>query len=532
LNPIINTVSYQETGYFTKIIHDYLDRSPFLKSFYGNFPVIEQFQMQLEQKKASYAPETRRLLAAQVEKQNEAIITTAATGENIHLLTNENTFTVVTGHQLNLNTGPLYFLYKIISTINLCKQLKGAYPKNDFVPVFWMASEDHDFDEVNFFNYRDKKITWNTIASGPVGRLGTSTLEKVGFEYAQLLGKSKNAGYLKDLFSESYLKHSNLAGATRFLVNELFGSYGLVIIDGDDAVLKQEFSPYMKHDLLKQTCYHEVNRSTEVLSEKYKGQVNPREINLFYIMDGLRERIIFEDGLYKINNTAIQFTWSEIEAELNDHPDRFSPNVMMRPLYQEVVLPNLCYIGGGGELAYWFQLKGFFDSQGVPFPVLLLRNSALILSQKQARSVEKLSISRQDFFTKKEELIREMVTRRSEIVINLDKQRQQVQDMFAELEALSDQTDPSFSGAVRAERKRQLNGIDKLEKRLLKAQKRKMGDLVSRLELLKDALFPQGALQERTANFSDFYEAYGSSFIQGLVDQLNPLELKFSVLAY
>lgn len=532
MNPINNTVSYQETGYFTKIIHDYLDRSPFLKSFYGNFPAIEQFERQIEQKKENYAPETRRIMASQAAKQNSGIFTTAATHENIQLLSIENAFTVVTGHQLNLNTGPLYFLYKIISTINLCKQLKGTYPKNDFVPVFWMASEDHDFDEVNFFNYSDKKISWNTIATGPVGRLNTATLEKVGFEYAQLLGKSKNASYLKDLFTDSYLKHSKLAEATRFLVNELFGTYGLVILDGDDAVLKQVFSPYMKHDLLKQTCFHEVNRSTEALTEKYKGQVNPREINLFYIRDGLRERIIFEEGLYKINNTALQFTLAEIEAELNQHPDRFSPNVMMRPLYQEVVLPNLCYIGGGGELAYWFQLKGFFDSQGVPFPVLLLRNSALILSQKQSRSIEKLGMSRQAIFSEKEKLIREMVIIRSEIVINLDKQRKQLQDMFAELEALSDLTDPSFSGAVRAEKKRQLNGIDKLEKRLLKAQKRKMGDMVNRLKLLKDALFPKGALQERTANFSDFYEEYGGSLIQGLVDRLDPLELKFSILEY
>lgn len=532
MDPLINTVTYQETGFFTKIIHDYLNKSPLLKSFYGNFPAIDQFQVQIEQKKNNYPPETRKILTAQVEKQNSTLITTTATRDNIGLLSKENTFTVVTGHQLNLNTGPLYFLYKIISTINLCRQLKKTYPEYNFVPIFWMASEDHDFDEVNFFNYHDKKVDWNTVASGPVGRLNTATLEKVYLEYAGLLGKSNNAAHLKDLFAESYLKHKNLAAATRFFVNELFGNYGLVILDGDDVYLKQVFSPYMMNDLLQQTCFHEVNRSTFALQENYRSQVNPREINLFYIKDGLRERIIFKEGIYRINNTQIQFTLTEIEKEINEHPARFSPNVMMRPLYQEVILPNLCYIGGGGELAYWFQLKGFFDSLDVPFPILLLRNSALILSKKQSLKLEKLGISREAIFNEKERLIREMVIKKSEIVIDLGPQRKQVENMFAGLEALSDQTDPSFSGAVRAEKKRQLNGIDMLEKRLLKAQKRKMGDLVQRLELLKEELFPKGALQERTDNFSIFYEEYGSNFIQGLIETLDPLELKFSILEF
>ncbi|MDZ7613688.1 MAG: bacillithiol biosynthesis BshC [Flavobacteriaceae bacterium] len=156
----------------------------------------------------------------------------------------------------------------------------------------------------------------------------------------------------------------------------------------------------------------------------------------------------------------------------------------------------------------------------------------MILSKKQSLKLEKLGISREAFFTDKERLIREMITKKSEIVIDLGKQRKQVQDMFTALEVLSDQTDPSFSGAVRAEKKRQLNGIDKLEKRLLKAQKRKMGDLVQRLELLKEELFPKGALQERTDNFSVFYEEYGSNFIQGLIETLDPLELKFSILEF
>ena len=136
------------------------------------------------------------------------------------MLKNENTFTITTGHQLNLFTGPLYFLYKIISVINLSEQLKETYPKSNFVPVYWMATEDHDFEEIQYFNFKQKKVSWNRASSGGVGRLNTETLELVFEEFSKLVGPSSNAADLKKLFEEAYLKNSNLADATLYLANE------------------------------------------------------------------------------------------------------------------------------------------------------------------------------------------------------------------------------------------------------------------------------------------------------------------------
>ena len=324
------------------------------------------------------------------------------------------------------------------------------------------------------------------------------------------------------------MNHTNLTDATRYLVNELFGEYGLVIIDGDNSVLKKEFSPNIKEELLNNISFKEVSKTSKKLAENYNIQVNPREINLFYLKDNLRERIIFENSKYKINNTAIVFSKDEILNELNKFPERFSPNVIMRPLYQEIILPNLCYIGGGGELAYWFQLKNYFSQVKTPFPILLLRNSALLISKKQLIKLNKLN----EVFYKHQDLINKKVKEISKIEIDFSEQKSFLQQQFIALKELAKQTDSSFVGAVNAQEKKQLNGLDNLEKRLLKAQKRKLSDIVTRIESLQNQLFPNKSLEERTVNFSEIYLELGSDLIPMLFEALQPLKLEFTVIEY
>jgi len=181
------------------------------------------------------------------------------------------------------------------------------------------------------------------------------------------------------------LEHNNLAAATRYLANALFGDYGLVIVDANDKALKQLFVPHLEKELIEQVAFKNVNETNKTITALgLNSQVNPRAINLFYISKNLRARIIYEDSVFKVLNTDIAWTKNDLLKHLNESPECFSPNVILRPLYQEVILPNLCYIGGGGELAYWFQLKSNFETNAVPFPILLLRNSVLIKTQQQA----------------------------------------------------------------------------------------------------------------------------------------------------
>ncbi len=527
----ITTIPYPETGYFSKLVCDYLAEKPELQSFYHRFPNLENFEKQFEEKNLSVRAQSRTILVNSLNKQYQGIKVSKATQNNIDSLSQENTFTITTGHQLNLFTGPLYFLYKIFSVINLSEKLNKKHSNQRFVPIYWMATEDHDFEEINYFNLFGAKVAWDRDSGGAVGELSTEGLEELLAVLQTSIGESTNAQKLSSLFSEAYLKHCNLADATRYLANELFAEYGLVILDGNDVDLKKQFIPFVEKELLENRSFTKVEATTQNLEKLgFKRQVNPREINLFYLTKGLRERIVEENGIFKINNTAMVFTKAEILEELQIFPERFSPNALLRPLFQEVILPNLCYIGGGGELAYWFQLKDYFESMEVTFPILLLRNSVLLVPNKLSKKLEKLNESIDSLFLSTNDLEKKHTHQLSDVIIDFTPQREHLKQQFKELYKIASKTDASFVGAVAAQEKKQLNGLDHLEKRLLKAEKRKLADQLQRLTALQEYLFPKESLQERTVNFSEFYLEYGDSLLHQLKENLDPLGHEFSII--
>ncbi|RXR18421.1 bacillithiol biosynthesis cysteine-adding enzyme BshC [Flavobacterium amnicola] len=517
-------ITYQESGYFSKLIVDYLNEKEALQSLYNRFPSFENIKEQVAEKSKNYSVENRIILEAALFKQNQDFDLSLASLNNIKLLQQENTFTITTGHQLNLFTGPLYFIYKIADTINLCKALRQKYPENNFVPIYWMATEDHDFEEINHFKFKGKKIVWNTTSNGPVGRLSTQGLQEVYNAFSSELGLGDNASYLKELFKKAYLEHSNLADATRYLVNELFKNEGLVILDGDDTELKKLFIPTIKDELLQQTSHKKVTETIQ--NFKYDVQVNPREINLFYIENDLRERIILENGKYKINNTDSVFTPTEILELVENSPEKISPNVILRPLYQEIILPNLSYIGGGGEIAYWLELKSMFEAHNITFPMLLLRNSVVIASEKQMQKADKLELTWGNLFSKQIDLINSKAKELSKFNIDFSEQKIILQQQFEKLNQIALQTDKSFIGAVKAQEAKQTKGLDNLEKRLLKAEKRVHSEKLAHITTLQNELFPNQSLQERQLNFAEFY-LNNSNFISLVLSKLEPLKKHF-----
>lgn len=529
-------ISYSETNYFSKLILDYLAQKEDLKPFYNRFPKLEEFKFQIEEKQGSFSQEVRETLVEVLQRQYAGLDISNLTKSNIELLSQPNTFTVTTGHQLNLFTGPLYFLYKIVSTINLAEKLKSAYPDSNFVPVYWMATEDHDFEEINYFTLHGKKFQWNpernSKTGGAVGELPTKGLEEVFALFSAEIGSGKNAERLKALFEKAYLKHDKLTDATRYLANELFREEGLLIIDGNDKELKRHFVPYMEREFLEQLSHRSTLPKADALQQLgYNVQVNPREINLFYLAEGLRGRIIEQDDHYSVVDSSISWNKEELLEELHAEPQRFSPNVVMRPLYQEVILPNLCYIGGGGELAYWFELKDYFEAAGISFPILLLRNSALLQTEKLDNKRKKLNISCKELFMKQHELINKKVRQISNIDIDLTPQKQHLEQQFQALYDLAAETDRSFLGAVKAQEVKQLKGLEKLERRLLKAQKRKLEEEVQRITRLQNQLFPNRGLQERQVNFSEFYLEFGEELLGELRKDLKPLDLEFNIFS-
>jgi uncharacterized protein YllA (UPF0747 family) len=195
-----------------------------------------------------------------------------------------------------------------------------------------------------------------------------------------------------------------------------------------------------------------------------------------------------------------------------------------------VILPNIAYIGGGGEIAYWLELKSYFEYHNIPFPLLILRNSALLINPKNARKVEQLDLTLKDLFLNRNSLINKKVRQISNIDLDLNPFKKILATQFDALGALVDQTDRSFEGAVKAQKVKQFKGIEHLEKRLLKAQKVKLKDQVERLVILHEQIFPGGNLQERVDNFSDYYIDHGSDVFDFLMETFQPLSKEFSII--
>ena len=244
----------------------------------------------------------------------------------------------------------------------------------------------------------------------------------------------------------------------------------------------------------------------------------------------LRERIVKNESYFSVLNTDIQWNLKELLAEVQSNPEHFSPNVIMRPLYQETILPNLCYIGGGGEVSYWLQLKSYFDVEQITFPILLHRNSVLLISEKQHQKLDKLKVSVSELFQNKQALIQSQIKKISSLAVDFSIQKSHLKKQFEALYLIADQTDKSFKGAVSAQEKKQLKGLEALEKRLLKAEKKSHKDYINRLETIHLELFPNGGLQERYTNFTEFYLEHGEEFIKHLKLELAPLNQRFHVL--
>lgn len=527
-------IPFVESSYTSPLIADYLNQDPRLQFCSSAFPTLENLRNQAKAKQKNYPADHRRVLVQSLEKQYKEISTTSAVRDNIALLGQAHSVTVTTGHQLNLMTGPLYFIYKIITTIKLAQQLNAQGDGLAVVPIFWMATEDHDFDEINHFYFQGKKIQWNHASTGPVGDLSLESLQPILTAFEQSLGQSLQADQLRTWIAQSYGKATTLSEATHRLADALFGDYGLVCLDAHTPEFKTLFVPQMLEELNHQTAYLTVSEQIEKLQQNYRSdyspQVNPREINLFYFHQAERLRIEKTTSGFSLVDHPMQFEDQELQEELERHPERFSPNVLLRPLYQEVILPNICYIGGGGELAYWLQLSSFFTAQKVDFPLLLHRNAALLITEKQLKKAKALDVEVPDLFQKQADLVLQKVRALSTIDMDLQFFKTALEQQFTQLETLAQQTDPSFMGSVAAQRAKQFKGIDRLEKRLLAAQKRKLAQHTERIAALHEALFPQGKLQERVANFSTFYLEYGEGLIPKLMEAFDPLAGEWDVL--
>ncbi len=515
---LVDEIGLTETGLLPPLVADYLTGNEKTKPLYKYQPQLKTFADVIKDKAKDVI--NRAMLVEVLEEQYANIPASELVKQNIKLLAEGNTFTVTAAHQPCLFMGPLYNVYKISCAVSLCIELKKEYPAYNFVPVFWMGSEDHDMEELNHVAVDGNTLAWQG-GSGAVGRLDAALIAPVVESLKALTGETEVVGML-----QAGLRDYNSFGKlTQYFVNELFKAHGLVVIDQDDKRLKECFAAVIKDEVFNKRATTVLKETVDYLEHNYKAQAKPRDINFFYLGNGFRERIVTDEaGGFKVNNQNIAFTHEELEREIGQHTERFSPNVIYRPLFQEMVLPNLCFIGGSGELSYWLELKPLFDYHKVNFPVLMPRNSAAIINSSIQSKMQKAGLTAISLFQNPEHFIAAKIKAQSDGALSLAAEKKELETLYEKISEKAEAVDATLKQSAMGEKQKALNALEALENKMLKAEKRKQETFSNQVYAVNEALFPKQSLQERVESFIPYYE---TGFIDSLVKTLNPLNFKF-----
>jgi bacillithiol biosynthesis cysteine-adding enzyme BshC len=522
------TFKRQDTGLFTDQQLNLACQQERLLPFINRVFSKANFKQQIASKKQQFSDNKRAVLVASLTENYAKITTSDKVKANIAALKESTTFTITTGHQLSLFTGPIYFIYKILHVIRLAEELALEYPENKFVPVFWMASEDHDFEEIQSIQLFNQTITWDSTQKGPVGRFKLTDFEAVKNTVKELF--SSHSDNEIDNLMDAYTGE-NLAEATFSFVNVLFQKYGLVIVDGDQRALKTEFVATMHKELEQQFSYHAVQKTNALLQkEGYKLQVNAREINLFYLQEQSRERILHvEDGFFVEGKGTLSL--QTILAELSDFPERFSPNVILRPLYQETILPNLCYVGGVGEMAYWLQLKGVFDAANEVFPLIQVRSSLLYIDAINAKKMDKVSMNLSQLFedvaTVKKAYLKEFASDEVDFS-SIEQQLKELKSSIVDKVVTADFNLEKYAQSELVKLEKQVVSI---QEKVVKTVKQRHETALKTIEQVNEKLFPSNGMQERSLNLFQLCATGNvSEIVENFYKAINPFDPDFVVL--
>ena len=508
------------------LISNYLKSPQILKQLYAFEPSLAGVEAAM-QGKLNFA--NRKLLHEGLNKQYFGLRLSEKTKNNLSLLQEANTYTVCAAHQLCLFTGPSYFIYKILSAIQLSSELKAKYPSKNFVPVYWMGSEDHDFEEINHAFVYGKKITWSNDEEGPIGTRSLKGIPEAIHALSEVIGTSENAQALLLNLTTHFSGDRNYGQAFQSWILDLFSAFGLIVLDQNDAAFKQAFAPVMLDELLNSASEKALAKNEQYLTKHYHNQASSRPINLFYLKKYLRERIEGINGSYQVINSTLSFSKEEVQASLKNHPERFSPNVILRPIYQEIILPNVAFIGGPGEVAYWLQLKDVFQHFKVSPPAILLRDMAVLLPKNQLQRLESFKIQVKDLFSHYDQIAKGIVENESKNELSLKAEKEVIDDLFLRIKEKALAIDKTMERSVESEQQKIINALENLEGKLLRSEKKNFEQKLNQLENIQQKLLPNNTLQERYDNFIPNYLEAPETFFQNVLESLDVFEHQLKV---
>ncbi len=529
---------------FSKLFSDYLSNFSALRRFYQyDYRSLQGFADAAEARKPAMGH--RDLLADVLLEQNKSFGAGEESLRHIEELRAEQTFAVVTGQQVGILGGPLYTIYKTISAVKLARQLRDQLPGYAFVPVFWLEGEDHDFEEMNKIVVLSQEGSPASVEFPHPSKQGAKSAEPVGKiklgagieaffdQLAKALPTTEFREALLQRLKSVYTSEATFSGAFAALLHSLFPDEGLVIIDANDRRLKQ----LTRHIFLNELetfprISQKIIQQSASLEEQYHAQIKTKAMNLFLVHNGGRYLIEPREHDFALRGTRQYFTREELLRILDESPEAFSPNVALRPICQDTILPTAAYVAGPSEVAYFAQLKPVYDYFSCPMPVIYPRASATVVEERQQKILEKYQLSIGDVFRQPTRLQQHVIDMVSEVKIDelFTHTSAQIGDLLQEMRFGLTTIDPTLLGPLDATRDKVDGALQVLKQKAAEAQQRKHEIALRQIRKVQNFFLPNGDYQERALNLFSFVNRYGDDFLPWLKSTLNVDQFEHQLL--
>ncbi len=523
---------------------DYLYEFDNVRKFYkSNFREQETYET-LFNKLENFKRPHRNQLVELIKKQYQNIRISKQTESNIDALYSNKTFIVCTGQQLGIFGGPLYTFYKTITAIKLSQYLKERYDNYQFVPVFWLEGDDHDFEEVRKFtilNNNNELISLKyddgleeEINRGCIGlKSFNNNTEKLFEDLSIHLRETEFKNSVIELLKSFYKSDNTFLTSFRNLMIKLFDDYGLIVFNPLDSEVKKLLTPIFSEEITNYRAHtiQLVERSAE-LEETYHAQVKVKPINLFFIENN--ERLLIEpvEEEYRLKGRRKKFTKDELLDQLNKFPEKFSPNVLLRPICQDYLFPTAFYVGGPSEISYFAQLSPLYDIYNIVQPIIYPRASATIVEKNIKSIIEKYNLDYVNLFTTEDELITKIIEQNSTTDINalFENTQLNVEKILSELGNNLSSIDKSLLDVTNKTKTKIEEILNYLKTKALELEKSKHEVTIRQLTKARNILYPNNNLQEREINFIYFANKYGLDILKWIFNELTINKFEHQIL--
>ena len=529
---------------FSRLFVDYISDYPKVRQFYNGNP-REESDWKRVIKEVLGRNFDRSAISQILTRQNRDFHCGVRSLANIDFLRDDNCVAVVTGQQVGLFTGPLYTIYKAITAVKLSARLGEQFPENKFVPIFWLAGEDHDFEEVSSvsvynvagelvrYEYKPKQER-SEANYGPVGEIELDeSIEQLFKAAAESLVPTEFKPKVIELYATAYQKGMTFNKAFVHLMNVLFEDSGLIFLNSNDAELKKLLQPTFQQELANtpRSCQLVIDQSA-IIERQYHAQVKPRPINLFLFHEKGRYPIEPHPEGYFLKGTRQHFSRQQLDDLVTTKPELFSPNVVLRPICQDTLLPTVAYVAGPSELAYFGQYKTLYEEFGITMPIIYPRASVTIVEEKVEKVLERFSLEATDFFGDLEFLKQQVAEQISDLKAEefFSSAWSSIQGSLDQLKPALQSIDPTLLPALNHTLDKLHTHLDSLKEKTIAAQKRQHEVALRQIDKAGANLFPSSDFQERQINVLYFLNKYGLEFLRWLFREIEVDKLKHQLL--